>query len=198
VRNKISFGVLSASDFGSIQAPAINEGLIMLVFDKSFSDIKQLKIKKINFKLEGLTPDWITNIKLTKSEAADRFDVLPPVILPSTYTFNPDGSVTITPSPEIEIYYNDRLTVVADIKNNSNIKTGTGAKILEYSVIVDQNSFEFSGLVNNLTGIITPELINWSFGPNVLLTLPSRRTNWLVTNYCYNSTTEQIVTCFDQ
>jgi len=170
----------------------------MLVFDKSFSDIKQLKIKKINFKLEGLTPDWITNIKLTKSEAADRFDVLPPVILPSTYTFNPDGSVTITPSPEIEIYYNDRLTVVADIKNNSNIKTGTGAKILEYSVIVDQNSFEFSGLVNNLTGIITPELINWSFGPNVLLTLPSRRTNWLVTNYCYNSTTEQIVTCFDQ
>ena len=196
VRKKISFGVLSAADFGNISAPAINEGLIMLVFDKSFSEIQNLKLKKVSFKLEGLTPDWITNIKFTKSEADDRHDVLPPVIIPSTYSFTPDGMVSLIPSAPIEMFYNDRLTIVADIKNNSDQKSGTGVKILEYAVIVYQDSFEFSGVVSGRTGIITPELTNYNYGPNALLTLPSRKTNWVVTNYCMSGNT--IVTCFDQ
>lgn len=196
VRKKISFGVLSAADFGNISAPAINEGLIMLIFDKSFSEIQNLKLKKVTFKLEGLTPDWITNIKFTKSEADDRHDVLPPVIIPSTYSFTSDGMVSLIPSAPIEMFYNDRLTIVADIKNNSDQKSGTGVKILEYAVIIYQDSFEFSGVVSGRTGIITPELTNYNYGPNALLTLPSRKTNWLVTNYCMSGNT--IVTCFDQ
>ena len=104
--------------------------------------------------------------------------------------------VSLTPSAPIEVFYNDRLTIVADIKNNSDQKSGTGTKILEYAVIIYQDSFEFSGMVSGLIGVITPELTNYNYGPNALLTLPSRKTNWLVTNYCMSGNT--IVTCFDQ